>query len=344
MEKNCLVTKYKATVNDNSLLKVGEMFIDIIEQKSPTNQSNRLYLNTGNTSDLVVEVENGEANITLDENMVSGWTNKITLSKSVTAPAPIFVRNGNYRVKVLSKYNLTEVGRWTESIIQKAISVDVKYLKYSPNLVNLLVGLSGDLANISGCTKLNKIFNLKISPNLTGSLSDLAPLTALTILDLTGSSHITGSLSDLSPLTALITLRMSGLPHITGSLSDLSPLTALTTLDLAGSSHITGSLSDLAPLTALTKLALVNAINITGNIKDIRQPVTLLSIYNTGIVGELIEFVKTQRAAGRTTGSCNNGGWWGNNITFNGSNPGGGAQTLSWTENTITNNGVTVNQ
>ena len=296
MEKNCLVTKYKATVNDNSLLKVGEMFIDIIEQKSPTNQSNRLYLNTGNTSDLVVEVENGEANITLDENMVSGWTNKITLSKSVTAPAPIFVRNGNYRVKVLSKYNLTEVGRWTESIIQKAISVDVKYLKYSPNLVNLLVGLSGDLANISGCTKLNKIFNLKISPNLTGSLSDLAPLTALTILDLTGSSHITGSLSDL------------------------------------------------APLTALTKLALVNAINITGNIKDIRQPVTLLSIYNTGIVGELIEFVKTQRAAGRTTGSCNNGGWWGNNITFNGSNPGGGAQTLSWTENTITNNGVTVNQ
>ena len=320
MEKNCLVTKYKATVNDNSLLKVGEMFIDIIEQKSPTNQSNRLYLNTGNTSDLVVEVENGEANITLDENMVSGWTNKITLSKSVTAPAPIFVRNGNYRVKVLSKYNLTEVGRYTNSITQRAISVDVKYLKYSPNLVNLLVGLSGDLANISGCTKLNRIINLGISPNLTGSLSDLSPLTALTTLDLTGSSHITGSLSDLSPLTALTNLKMTG------------------------SSHITGSLSDLAPLTALTSLALVNAINITGNIKDIRQPVTSLIIYNTGIVGELIEFVKTQRAAGRTTGSCNNGGWWGNNITFNGSNPGGGVQTLSWTENTITNNGVTVNQ
>ena len=296
MEKNCLVTKYKATVNDNSLLKVGEMFIDIIEQESPTNQSNRLYLNTGNTSDLVVEVENGEANITLDENMVSGWTNKITLSKSVTAPAPIFVRNGNYRVKVLSKYNLTEVGRWTESIIQKAISVDVKYLKYSPNLVNLLVGLSGDLANISGCTKLNRISNLKISPNLTGSLSDLAPLTALTSLNLTCATNITGSLSDL------------------------------------------------APLTALTTISLLGATNITGNIKDIRQPVTSLSIYNTGIVGELIEFVKTQRAAGRTTGSCNNGGWWGNNITFNGSNSGGGAQTLSWTENTITNNGVTVNQ
>ena len=344
MEKNCLVTKYKATVNDNSLLKVGEMFIDIIEQKSPTNQSNRLYLNTGNTSDLVVEVENGEANITLDENMVSGWTNKITLSKSVTAPAPIFVRNGNYRLKVLSKYNLTEVGRYTNSITQRAISVDVKYLKYSPNLVNLLVGLSGDLANISGCTKLNRISNLEISPNLTGSLSDLAPLTALTILNLTGSSHITGSLSDLSPLTALTSLDLISLPNLTGSLSGLAPLTALTSLKVISLPNLTGSLSDLAPLTALTILNLTGSPHITGNIKDIRQPVTSLSIYHTGIVGELIEFVKTQRAAGRTTGSCNNSGWWGNNITFNGSNPGEGVQTLSWTENTITNNGVTVNQ
>ena len=295
MENNCLVTKYKATVNDNSLLKVGEMFIDIIEQKSPTNQSNRLYLNTGNTSDLVVEVEDGAANLTLDENMVSGWTNKITLSKSVTAPAPIFVRNGNYRLKVLSKYNLTEVGRYTVSISQKAISVDVKYLKYSPNLVNLLVGLSGNLANISGCTKLNMITNLGSSPNLTGSLSDLSPLTALTSLNLSSS------------------------PNITGSLSDLSPLTALTSLSLADNS------------------------NVTGDIKDIRQPLTKLSIHRSNISGELIEFVKTQRSEGRTTGSRDSGGWWGNKVTFNGVIA-GTKTPITWTENTITLGDVTVNQ
>ena len=112
MEKNCLVTTYKATVNDNSLLKVGEMFIDIIEQETPTNITNRLYLNTGNIADLVVEVENGAANLTLDEGMASGWTNKITLSKNEFPSAPIFVRNGNYRVKLSSKYNFTELGRW----------------------------------------------------------------------------------------------------------------------------------------------------------------------------------------------------------------------------------------
>ena len=294
MEKNCLVTTYKATVNDNSLLKVGEMFIDIIEQASPTNQTNRLYLNTNNVDDLVVEVENGEANLTLDEGMASGWTNKITLPKSVSAPAPVFVRNGNYRLKVLSKYNLTEVGRYTTSIKQKAISVDVKYLKYSSNLVNLLVGLSGNLANISGCTKLNKISNLGSSPNLTGSLSDLAPLTALTSLTLYGSG-------------------------------------------------VTGDIASLAPLTALTKLMLVET-SVSGNIKDLRCPLTVMAVYQSNVIGELIEFVKAQRSAGRTTGSCSNGGWWGSYITFNGVNPGGGAQTLTWTENTITNNGVTVNQ
>ena len=123
MENNCLVTKLKANVNDNSLLKVGEMFIDIIEQKSPTNITNCLYLDSA--SDLVIEVENGEANITLDSNMESGWTNTITLTySSGSYLAPVYVRNGNYRLKVLSKYNLTEVGRFTESINQLAIYVD----------------------------------------------------------------------------------------------------------------------------------------------------------------------------------------------------------------------------
>ena len=319
MEKNCLVTTYKATVDDNSLLKVGEMFIDIIEQASPTNQTNRLYLNTGNVDDLVVEVEDGAANLTLDEGMSSGWTNKITLPKSVSAPAPIFVRNGNYRVKVKSKYNLTEVGRYTSSINQKAISVDVKYLKYSPNLVNLLAVLRGNLANLSGCTKLNIINTLGSSPNLTGSLSDLAPLTALTQLDLSDNTNITSSLSDLAPLTALTQLRLERIPNITGSLSDL------------------------APLTALKNLRLYQATNITGDIKDIRQPLTLLNVSNTNITGELIEFVKTQRTEGRTTGSCGNGGWWGAKVTFNGTIA-GIKSPITWTENTITLGDVTVEQ
>ena len=160
-------------------------------------------------------------------------------------------------------------------------------------MVNLITCLSGNLANISGCTKLHRLSAIK--SNLTGDLSDLAPLTALTILN------------------------------------------------LGNSINITGSLSDLAPLTALTDLNLGNTRNFTGDIKDIRQPLKSLNVYNTKITGELIEFVKTQRAQGRITGSCI--GIWGAVITFNGiGNLGWTDKTLTWTENTITLGDVTVNQ
>ena len=341
MEKNCLVTKYKATVDDNSLLKVGEMFIDIIEQKSPTNISNCLYLDS--SSDLVIEVENGEANITLDSNMESGWTNKITLQKVTSKHNPVYVKNGNYRLKVLSKYNLTEVGRWVEKMAYNAISVDTKYLKYSPNMTMLLCSLSGNLANIRGCTKLTRLRNLVKNQNFTGSLSDLASLTSLDDIVLIGNQNITGSLSDLAPLTALTNLLLSEFTNIIGSLSDLSPLTTLRGLSLNGCKNITGSLSDLAPLTNLRNVVVGNNPNITGNIKDIRQPVENLGVYDTKISGELIEFVKTQRAEGRTTGSCKNGGWWGNTVTFNGA-VAGFESPLTWTENTITLGDTTVNQ
>ena len=294
MENNCLVTKLKANVNDNSLLKVGEMFIDIIEQKTPTNITNRLYLNS--SSDLIIEVENGEANITLDSNMESGWTNKITLPySSGVSPAPVFVRNGNYRVKVKSKYNLLEVGRWTGNMYQEAISVDTKYLKYSHGLVNIYSKLSGDISNLIGCTKLKILMSIGLANKLTGNLSDLAPLTALN------------------------------------------------KLILSYADKLTGNLSDLAPLTALSYINLGECKNITGTINDLRQPLTNIDVYNTQVTGELIEFVKTQRSVGRTTGTCYSN-WWGDKITFNGSVPSANQLHLSWTENTITLEGVTVEQ
>ena len=363
MEKNCLVTKYKATVNDNSLLKVGEMFIDIIEQESPTNQSNRLCLNTGNIADLVVEVEDGAANLTLDENMGSGWTNKITLVKNAFQSAPIFVRNGNYRLKLSSKYNLTELGRWGANVLYNAISVDTKYLKYSTNMVTLISGLSGNIANIRGCTKLTRLYNLKSSKNITGDLSDLANLTKLTTLSLTNAkitgglsdlanltklttlsltnAKITGGLSNLANLTTLVQLSLENNPNITGGLSDLAPLTALTSLSLSNT-KITGSLSDLAPLTALESIGFIDT-NISGDIKDLRCPIKNMNVYQSGVRGELIEFVKTQRAVGRTTGICSTA-WWGQNITFNGVVPSPSQLQLTWTENTITLGNVTVNQ
>ena len=63
--------------------------------------------------------------------------------------------------------------------------MDTKYLKYSANLVNRLVYLSGNLANISGCTKLKMLgFVNYLYKNISGSLSDISQLTELTTLKL----------------------------------------------------------------------------------------------------------------------------------------------------------------
>ena len=118
---------------------------------------------------------------------------------------------------------------------------------------------------------------------------------------------------------------------------------ALNSVDLWFCENITGSLSDLAPLTNLKNLGISECRNITGTINDLTQPFIELTVYNTQVTGELIEFVKTQRSVGRTTGSCKTA-WWGNKITFNGSVPLIGQTILSWTENTITLGDVTVEQ
>ena len=70
-----------------------------------------------------------------------------------------------------------------------------------------------------------------------------------------------------------------------------------------------------------------------------------MSFYGSKVHGDLVEFVKTQRANGRTTGSCSvRQPGWGDLITFNGSNTSLADHTLSWTENTITHDSVTIEQ
>ena len=290
MEKNCLVTKYKATVNDNSLLKIGEMVLDIIKQDTPTDRTNVLHL-ASNISDLTIEVEGGMMNLTLDSNMTTGWTNKIVIPANL-AKYPVYVRNGNYRIKLTSKYNVKNIGLG-ENMNSAAIKVNTKYLVFSNYITSLVAQLTGNLADLSDCINLINISNCNKTTDIEGSLSDLAPLTSLT------------------------------------------------KLYLESANKVTGSISDLAPLTSLRELALTNDTSIVGDISDLSNPLIVIYLGGTKVKGEIIEFVKTQRANGRTTGNCTINDWR-LVLTFNGVATNGG--NVTWTENTITLGDVTVNQ
>ena len=129
MEKNCLVTTYKATVNDNSLLKVGEMRIKVSSVESPNKNTNGFALSVNKDVELEIIGDGYFTDETLTQNKGKKITHKNNLSRN------IFVSNGNFEVSISNKY----------AINYFAISVpvdwntpnksfDIGMLRYSPNI------------------------------------------------------------------------------------------------------------------------------------------------------------------------------------------------------------------
>lgn len=316
MEKNCLVTKYKATVNDNSLLRIGEIIIEVNHVDSVTNKTNRLCL-AHSGEEASISVEDGALNLTTNENMSTGWVSKITLPKGI-GTNNIFVKDGNYRLRLLPKYNITKIGE--PNIIGSALSFNTKYLEFMPNIQNLVIGkLIGEIDYLKFCPKL--IYLITNGTYLTGDIKNVSALTSLSTFRVVYGGNLTGDINSFSSLTNIADFALQGAPNITGNIDSFSSLTNLQSLIIT-SPKITGDIGSLSTLTKLTNLGL-NSTKVTGNIKDIVNPLTSINIVNTMIGGELIEFVQTQRIQGRLIGSLNNIESWGSNITFNGSKPSG---------------------
>lgn len=350
---NCLVTTLKAATGNKSLLKVGEMVIDVMEMSNPTNRTNKLVLNNGNIDDLVLEVENGEANLTLDSNMSSGWSNKIILPKS-SAAQNVYVRNGNYRIRLLSKYILSQFG---EDYMGDAFHIDSKYLKHSNDLVLLYTynisgkvedlselkrlqiakimkgGISGDIASLANLSNLLNLF-LDVA-NVSGNIASLANLINLSALSLGKAGNIYGDIASLANLTKISYLNING-AKITGDIASLANLTSLKQCTLTVCPEISGDIASLANK-PLKFLSFSGSQNITGNIASLANCTTLTDFYvfQTQVTGEVVDFVISQRSNGRTSGSIKietNG-----IITFNGKVLAGGVNIISWTASTITN-------
>lgn len=119
-------------------------------------------------------------------------------------------------------------------------------------------------------------------------------------------------------------------------------------LDKVSSRHSIYSinLSDLEYCISLQQFRIRKNPNVKGNIKYLGKltSLTMCRLDGTQATGELVEFVKAQRAAGRTTCADNTFSFGVSSLmTFNGIPCENMNTYLSWTENTITYNGVTVN-
>ena len=269
MEKNCLITTYKANVNDNSLLRIGEMRIKISSIESPNEFSQSINLGFIKNVDLEI----------IGEGYFTDATLSVNNGKKMTCNAGnniIYFSNGNYEIAVLDKYAIgsllasKEDGKFYPNKV-----ININDFKYSNNLTYIIAGsnnLTGDISALSGLTSLTQ---LRISGNnLTGDISALSRLTSLTNLSV-NKNNLTGDISALSGLTSL-TIFGGNNNNLTGDISALSRLTSLISVDLVNNANIKGDMTSLKELTSLRSIYLGIEDAYAGGTKVICSNITSL--------------------------------------------------------------------
>ena len=267
---NCLVTTLKAAVNDNSLLRMGEMRIKISSIESPNRDTQSITLGFDKRVDLEIIGEGYFTDATLSANNGK----KMTASTGQNA---IYFSNGNYEIAILDKYSLNYLqtsSRNDKFYPNKAI--DLKNLKYLEHLTTVISGannLSGDISALSGLTNLTSLSI--VNSNLLGDISALSGLTSLTTLNI-GADNLSGDISVLSSMTSLTYLNLA-VNNLSGDISVLSSMTSLKTLSM-NNNKLSGDISVLSGLTSL-KVVNISNNNLTGDISALNN-LTLLTSLN----------------------------------------------------------------
>ena len=142
MEKDCLVTTYKASVDDNSLLKIGEMRFD-----SGIDEHNNMKYITFSSYPAVIETLDGSNSLSFDKTFATGLTNKIVFNNAKA----FYVKDQNVLLRIYDKYNVNNINC-------KGFIVNLDDLKYCANLNELIVNnLNGSFESIKALpiTKLD---------------------------------------------------------------------------------------------------------------------------------------------------------------------------------------------
>lgn len=212
MATNCLVTKLKGTIDNDALMKLGELRFNVTQVSSP---------NTTNLTLMVVNYSTVEPEgVTYDTStyIVSNTNGKLSFFPKYQITV---IRNSN-----LDKFNM-RIQNTPDDIFNNCLSLrEIKanfsetlditdFYKYSCPALEELIMEKGDVkGNISGLANHTAFTYLGFNycTNITGEITSLANLTELTTLYLT-STQVSGELADLA--TAQVTNgRTSGILSI----------------------------------------------------------------------------------------------------------------------------------
>lgn len=211
----CLVTKVNGVVENNSLLKIGEMRIIMKKIASPSYMSQGFTANF--TEDVLLEII-GDGYFT-DEQTLSQNKGK-TLKFSANQMASFWVSNGDYEISISNKYAIVNIYFYPmpekgtlseEQMYSKA--TDLSYFKYSKKMTSVNVQSkesTGSLENLAECLSLTSIV-LSKATNIYGNLSSLSKLAALKRLTLIDNQKISGDLASLPDKTLYIDAQNGGI-------------------------------------------------------------------------------------------------------------------------------------
>lgn len=240
----CLVTKLNSSVNNNAILKLGEMRFKVTSTANPTSASQLVAFNFNKICEVKII---GDGYIT-DSNLSANKGKSIVIPENTSTD--VYFSNGDYEVSIADKYSVAMFKGYSNNA-----SIDIEDFKYS-NGLTLLTSLSqksfGDvssLKNLVGLTSLNLS-----SYSCTGKLSDLSRLTALTEM-IFPNTKIEGDLSEISDLAKLTILYLPA--GVSGNLSSLAKMTSLTDLEAFN------SVGDLSQLPANVKFTQLTGGNFT---------------------------------------------------------------------------------
>lgn len=216
---DCLVTKLKGLVNDDNLLKLGDL-------RASVSKNTRVYLTWNATKNDTVRII---GNSYFSDSTYTGNEGK---SKNVSGTSlQTYVKfSGDSDIIVPDKYGLADIDL-------SGVNVDIVDISYIRELASLTCTLFGDLEKMNDfiCkSSISSIISFR-SPELYGNLGgiDFSDYAKLVYFSITGSK-IEGSIEGLSKALTLQFVDLGSNPNVTGDISALNGLSNLKTLSVNG--------------------------------------------------------------------------------------------------------------
>ena len=274
----CLVTKLTGSVNNSSLLRIGEYRIKKQKVVSPTKGTQFFGIGVKFDTDINIMGNGFFTNENLSENQ------GVSLKRTNSDVDALYVNNADdINISVLNKYNIESLTCQSSSFM---FDIDeLKYSKYLSYIYLLNNCAKGDISSLKDCYALSTLI-INSGTNIYCDITSLKRLTNLAAINLYGAK-LNGNINSLSTLTKLTELNLfnNAGSDICGDIVSLSGLTSLTKINLYGA-KVNGNIDSLS---ALTKLNNIVIQNLSGSIDSLRNlsELVYLSINGGTFTGDL---------------------------------------------------------